>query len=179
MRTNVTNNIVTVPTVGDLPATGQPGNIYIVLDDGTGEASTYIWDPNSNTWTNESTPVAAKPIVALGASRAGTIAGTGLLYLRMAGANYSSTNGYVLPFAAQLIGISGSTYDSTGVEFRVIEVLNPTNVYGSLTITTGNKTGYRFDLSAAIAAGEEIGLAAIRTVEDYTSPAATAWLRKV
>jgi hypothetical protein len=69
--------------------------------------------------------------------------------------------GFVLPFAANLMGISVAV-DTVAVNSYNIEILrNPTVaapiVLGTLSLDTGERTDFRRDLSVAIPAGAEIG----------------------
>ena len=42
--------LVSYPTVGDLPASGIPGSVAIVEDDGSGASAFYFWDSNVLAW---------------------------------------------------------------------------------------------------------------------------------
>ena len=100
--------IRTVQNVAALPLVGEFGWVYIVGGFGeVGGTHIYTWDPNSMTWTNESEPVASKPILTIDMTRYLSSQEYYLYALTRGYANiYSSYSPLIFPYNVTLIAIS-------------------------------------------------------------------------
>ena len=54
--------LVSYPTIGDLPATGIPGSVAIVEDDGSGASAFYFWDSNAVAWVTATAGLSWKTV---------------------------------------------------------------------------------------------------------------------
>lgn len=86
----------------------------------------------------------------------------------------TSTSGFIVPFAANLIAITISvdTAAQAAHTYDIEIVRDPTGtpvVVGTLTLDPGERTDFRRDLSVAIAAGVELGARVIQTAGTLAS----------